>query len=99
MLITGAVLSIQETVAVILPVLPARSSNVNVKSLFPVNIFSVAFNPVIGSLNPVTIASIFWLVHPVPAGIYSILAVGFSVSIVNVHSSLHVLVFPALSIA
>jgi len=60
MLITGAVLSIQETVAVILPVLPARSSNMNVKFLFPVKRYPVAFNQLIfSSLNPVTIASTF----------------------------------------
>jgi len=42
--------------------------------------FPVAFNPVIGSLNPVTIASTSPVVHPECTGIYSTLAVGLMVS-------------------
>jgi len=77
---SGPSLSIRETVAVTFHVLPARSSNSNMNIPLVVKIFPVAFNPVIVSLNPVTIASIFPVVHPVDDGIYSTVAVGGVVS-------------------
>ena len=57
-------------------VLPARSSKVKVNVQFPVKVYPVAFNPVIVSLNQVTMTSTFPLVRLHEAGVYSTLAVG-----------------------
>ncbi|HBB04571.1 TPA: hypothetical protein DCZ39_06900 [Patescibacteria group bacterium] len=53
------VLSILVTVAITLPVFPARSLKVNVNVPFQVNIFDAAFSHVIVSENPVTVAVTF----------------------------------------
>jgi hypothetical protein len=97
----GASLSIQETVAVLLHVLPAKSENVNVELQFIVKIFAIAFNPLIFvSLNQVIVPITSLFVHPaISAGLYITVAVGLIVSTVNVHSSLNVPVSPTLSIA
>jgi hypothetical protein len=62
------------TVAVLLPVLPARSLKVNVKLPFPVNVCVYVFTHVIVSLRPVNVAITFpVVVHVVE---YTTLAVG-----------------------
>ncbi len=77
----GFTLSIQVTVAIALPVLPARSRKVNSKLQFQVNVWLAKFNQVIASLNQVTVAIIFWLVNQVIE--YSTVAVGLGLSFHN----------------
>ena len=66
------------TVAVTLPVFPARSLKVNTKLPFPVNKYPVAFCHITVSLNPVTVAYTLPLVNPVVE--YAMLAVGAMLS-------------------
>ena len=81
-------MSIQFTVAVVAPVLPAISINVNVKLPFPVKVYIfdpqlfVIVIPVL--LNPVSVAMTFQLVNVHDHGLYMIFAVGFVVSILYV---------------
>lgn len=53
----GTTLSIHVTVAVLLPVFPTRSENVNIKDPFHVKRYPVAFNQVIVSVNQLMVAS------------------------------------------
>jgi len=55
----GGVLSIRVTVAMIVPVFPARSEKLNVNTPLPVKRCQVAFIPVSGSEYPVSVASTF----------------------------------------
>jgi hypothetical protein len=89
-------LSIRSTVAIASPVLPARSSKVNVNTQLPVKVYPVALSQVTVSLNHVTIATKSPLVRLPEAGVYSTVAVGgvVSISIVNVAP----VVFPAISV-
>lgn len=79
-IIIGAMLSIRSTVAVVSPVFPARSSNVNRNEPLFVKIFHQEFIPVRVSLNPVSIAITFPLVQLPDIGVYIIIAVGLIVS-------------------
>lgn len=76
---SGAVLSIRLTSAVVLPVLPARSSKVNTNVQLPVNVYHVAFCPVSVS-DQLSIVMTLPLVRLQETGIYSIVAVGGVVS-------------------
>lgn len=77
---TGAIVSIRFTFAVVLPVLPARSSNVKMNDPLFVKRYAQVFIPVSVSLNPVSIAKTLPLVRLPEAGEYSTVAVGGVVS-------------------
>jgi len=93
----GISLSIQSTIPVASPVLPARSAKVNVKRIpFPVNVYHVALVHVIFSLNPVSIHSTSPLVRLHEAGMYSTRAVGGVISGIFIMKLAHVK-FPTAS--
>jgi len=71
----GGILSIRETLAMTLPVFPARSEKVNVNVPLSVKVCQVKFIPVSGSENPVSVAMTSWLVR-VPSMLYMTCAVG-----------------------
>lgn len=73
-------MSIHVTIPVAYQVFHARSRKVKTKLPFPVNVCPVAFRPVIGSLNPVTVAITLPLVTEPDHGTYVTVAVGGVVS-------------------
>gem|GEM_PF-1924786 len=86
------------TIPVAYQVFHARSRKVNTKLPFHVNVYPVAFRPVTGSLNPVTIATTLPLVTEPDHGTYVTVAVGGVISItVNVELAGQLIV-PSLTV-
>jgi len=96
MIAVGFVLSIRLTVAIAVHVFPARSEKVNLKVQLPMKRYQVAFTPVTGSENPVSVAKMFPLVNVHDVGLYITVAVGAVLSI-RLTVAVVLPVFPARS--
>ena len=79
---TGAIVSIRDTVAVVLQVFPAASTNSNVNELFPVNVYDnhELFVTVIASDQLIVAITFPFVIEP-DHGIYETVAVGLTLSI------------------
>ena len=76
MVAVGGFLSIRVTIAVALPVFPARSEKLNVNVQFHVKVCQVKFIPVSGSEYPVNVDKMSLLVRVQDIGLYIMVAVG-----------------------